>query len=373
MAKPVSESHQTDISVPSPVVSQPKSIVPFERDHAERVAELLQQYFPFNRKISTSYLAKLLVSHHLRQELIKDYTPSLVCLAEDDSVCGFLAVDNRMYNFKDGEIRVAHASKFVLTREVRLSLTAFRILREFIDGPQDLSITDDANESSRLLWERLGGVMVPEHSIYYKLPLRPVSFAVNTVVKEEWEFSKAVAKTVGLGLDYLGMRARLPFFVKQNPRLEFAELTDELLLQGYRGVCSKYDLYPKFDLNDLTPRLNLTKQEVQFGKLQRVALLNDEQKLVGWFIYYLNRGDNCEVLEAQSQRGYENDLFHALTWHAYHRGGVQLSGRLCAVQFGTFFALRTFSLPGHMWTMMHAKDGELFEEIRAGRSFFPRI
>lgn len=358
--------------IPSPAMSSTRHIKPFQPEHALDVAALVQQYFPFHKEVSVQYLAESLIKQNIEDHSTEQSSPSLVYFSDDSTIAGFLAVKARAYQFKKQMLTVAHASKFIMSEDSRSSLMAIRVLQQFMKGPQDLSITDDANEGSKLLWQRLGAKVLPEHSIYFKLPLRPLTFASGPIRKKVGELGQAVARTMTLGLDYLAGRFRIPYFYYDPSKYELRYLSNDLLMQGHRRMMSKYDLYPAYDLDTIDHLLHLAQREIQFGQLQRVAMM-DEDRLVGWFIYYLNRGNSCELLEAQAYPGHERDLFNALSWHVHQKGGVQLSGRLMLAYFGTPFSLRSLALPGYMWTLAHSNKPELLREVMASRSYIPRL
>ncbi len=60
-------------------------------------------------------------------------------------------------------------------------IVAVRLARAFLEGPQDLSISDEASDVARKIWEGLGGTTALLRSLHWTRPLRPATLAVATV------------------------------------------------------------------------------------------------------------------------------------------------------------------------------------------------
>lgn len=84
---------------------------------------------------------------------------------------------------KGEPIRVAVATQFMVDPSSRASLAGFQLMKTFLNGPQDLSITDGANYYTRKIWEAMKGVTSLIHSIDWLRPLRPTQF-VSTFLEK---------------------------------------------------------------------------------------------------------------------------------------------------------------------------------------------
>src|SRR5690606_5035272 len=58
-------------------------------------------------------------------------------------------------------------------------LAGARLLKGFLDGPQDISFSETASEVSAQLWTRLRGVALPSYSLEWVRIIRPAGFAVG--------------------------------------------------------------------------------------------------------------------------------------------------------------------------------------------------
>jgi len=82
--------------------------------------------------------------------------PSLVYEDKAGRVGGFVGVVPRRMMFRGEGIRVAVTTQLVVAPRYG-GQVGRRLLRQVLSGPQELSITDDANDAARRLWEGLGG------------------------------------------------------------------------------------------------------------------------------------------------------------------------------------------------------------------------
>src|SRR5256886_13613768 len=58
-----------------------------------------------------------------------------------------------------------------------------RLMSRLLAGPQELSITDDANDVARRLWESLGGECSPIYGLRWTPPLRPCCYAARRLAR----------------------------------------------------------------------------------------------------------------------------------------------------------------------------------------------
>ena len=102
--------------------------------------------------------------------------PSLVAI-EDGDVTGFLASHARRLRIDRSPGRLACSGQLVVDPTARRHATGALLLRTYLDGPQDLTITDGATELIRAMWERLGGELAHPQCLEWLKPLRPGSLA----------------------------------------------------------------------------------------------------------------------------------------------------------------------------------------------------
>ena len=99
--------------------------------------------------------------------------PSLVHESKRGRIDGFLGVTRRKMSARGETIRVAFGGNFVVHPEARSGPAGLRLLERYAEGGQDLSLSDSANDASRMLLERLGFRTILPLSVSWMRPLRP--------------------------------------------------------------------------------------------------------------------------------------------------------------------------------------------------------
>ena len=77
------------------------------------------------------------------------------------------------------EIRVAVSHRLMVDPGARAPLAASLLCRAFFRGPQDLSISDGANDLGRRVWCGGGGGLALIYSLRWLHPHRPLSYLVR--------------------------------------------------------------------------------------------------------------------------------------------------------------------------------------------------
>lgn len=349
------------------------SILPLTGNDIEEVALLSRIYFPGSKEISLNELKKTITELYFTEGILNSNPSSLVSREKDGSINGFLGVTSNPYHYKGKIIKVANCHHLMATEQARKKLVPMKILQKFLSGPQDLSFADNSVESTRLLWKRLGGESAIGECLYYKIPLKPVSFGLRPFLKNINIPIRKTAALLAKATDSVGEKIRLPMFYRSKPDVELTPLYSQLLLETLIKIRDKYSLFPRYSRSKIEHLFNLLSSEKRYGTLYKFAIVDEKDGVVGWFIYYSLKGGVCEVIQAVCVPGKETVLFDALTWHAYRQGGIELCGRLMANQLQSPFALKAVCMPARMWTLFHCTDSDLMLDIQTGKAFFTRL
>src|SRR5262249_29550852 len=107
--------------------------------------------------------------------------PSLVCEDKDGSILGFIGVTPRRMTINGRPILAAVSAHLMVEPGRRAGLAGVQLLRQFLSGPQQLSIADFANDLGRTVWDGIGGKMSYIHSLQWIKTLRPSARALTLV------------------------------------------------------------------------------------------------------------------------------------------------------------------------------------------------
>lgn len=348
-------------------------ITPLTIDDIDAVVSLSRKYFPRSRESFISDLKKRTADLYFKDGKLLPNVSPIVSRSANGRVNGFLGVITKNFRYRDRMITVANCHHLMATDEARKQLMPMRLLQQFLTGPQDISFSDGSTESTRQLWKRLGGEPVIGESIYYKIPLRPASFAAGHFLKKYQNRMGDSLRFFSSCTDSIAGKMRIPLFYKKKTQNSFVPLSMEIIRVLMRKMEPYYMLFPDYDPSDIERLFQLLDCETRYGTLYKVAILGANDQPIGWFIYFAQKGGVCEVIQAVSLPGKESELFDSVTWHAFSMGGVELSGRLMPRQLKTPFTTKSISLPARMWTLMRSNDIELKHAIQSGNAFMTRL
>src|SRR4051812_11552388 len=97
---------------------------------------------------------------------------------------GFLGVMPRRMWFDGRPVRMAVCSQFAVDPGER-GLAGLRMLKHCFGGPQDFTITDEAGDETRRIWEWCGGERVLPHSMRWIRPLRPMQLGLSILAQRK--------------------------------------------------------------------------------------------------------------------------------------------------------------------------------------------
>ncbi len=350
---------------------------PFVGSDIPAVADLVWKVLHERRDDSPSSLKTYFDELFLHNPWCDEGIVSRVYEDSQGKIRGFFGAVPRRMTIQGKRVRLAFGSNFVLDPECRASMAAMQLVKTFMKGTQDISITDSANENSRQLLRSLGFSVVPVYSLLWARPLRPSLYALhgvarlkkNKLVTAVGAFTKPVCSLA----DALATRVAVSFFRQVRPTTSGEELSVETLLQCLSSIPSKQLLLPEYDLGSLDWVLKFVAERKAFGDVRRILVRDKEQKRIGWFIYYMAPGAIGEVLQIGAESPSISKVLDHLFYDAWEHGLIGLHGRL-EPQFMQELTLKScFFLRNGSWTLAHSNKPELLGLIQSGTAFFSRL
>ena len=208
---------------PLSITRNNSAVRPFVEDDLRPVADLWWNFLRHRKGPAPpavqSYFNELYFTDH---PWIDSALPSLVYEDKSGKIVGFLGVIRRKMSLRGRSIRAAFGGNFVVHPEARSSPAGLHLLKAYMAGDQDLSLTDSANDLSRILMGPLGFRTIVPFSVSWARPLRPSLYAVHAM-------SCAIAPALSASLKFVakpfcgvadGVAARLsssPFRQTESP------------------------------------------------------------------------------------------------------------------------------------------------------------
>jgi hypothetical protein len=302
--------------------------------------------------------------------------PSLVYENEHGRVVGFLGILRRRMLWGGKPIEAAVGTSLVVEPDSRSTMAGLKLINWFLSGKQDVAITDTANHLTQQLWGLLGGSQALLYAMHWSRPLRPAQYAVSAARRfGRGPFSEVFAvgsKPVCSFVDAIAARiASSPF----RQRLSFVseeELTVETLLACMRDFSEPSSLRLEYDKDSMSWLLDFMGRMKAYGSLRKVLLRNEENKIIGWYLYYLEKGGVGEVVQVGASRSSADAVIDHLCFDAWTHGAIALHGRLDPHLSQQPLGRRCFYFLGTR-LLVHSRDPELVRHIQSGSAFLTRL
>jgi hypothetical protein len=296
--------------------------------------------------------------------------PALV-YEREKRIVGFLGVVPRRMLMNGRHIRAAVSSKLMVEPRSRWSPAGFHLIKRLFSGPQELTISDLANDNGRKLWQAFGGTTSLLYSMYWTRLLSPTLFAISRLGKNKAPSIVRYLRPLS-ALDTL-VRCVAPFPpTVESPALE-EELTEEKLCRGFAESVNACSLRPEYSYHSVKWLFETASRRENDGTLQKVLVSTPEGELAGWYVYHLRPGDICEVLQVHAHRNSIGLVLDRLFHHAWQHGAVAVTGRMEPKYIESLWSRRCFFGLQGRWFMVHSRRPDILGAINAGDAFLTRL
>ena len=348
----------------------------FVQDDIPRVAELNWQFLQGQTDPHPRRLEEYLRQVCFQNPWFDSSIGSLV-YEEGQRVVGFLGIVPRPMSVNGKRIQAAFGSGLVVHPESRWTLAGPQLLAAFMDGKQDLAMTDTAGALSQQIWVRLGGSTSAAYSLQWARPLRPCSYALYAMSRFRRDGKSGAGgracevlhKTVNSVATRIPLRRfRWPSSGATEEELEI----DTLLHSCLPGCSADYSLRPEYNRESLGWLLDFMSRMKAYGNLRKVALRDATKEIIGWFIYYVKRGGIAEVVQVGATKVHMKTVFDHLVCDAWNHGAIGLHGRLEIRHAQDLSESRCF-----FWStiplLFRARNPELARLVQQGDAFLSRL
>jgi hypothetical protein len=347
-------------------------ILPCTRDHVAEVVELL-----LGRRQGADAAERWRLAGYLEEVYFDNpwhdpELPSLVCEDANGRIDGFLGVIPRPMTARTGEpVRAAATSNFKVRGN---PLAAVRLLRTFFAGPQDLSVANGANPSSKKIWEACGGISVPLCSLDWFRPIRPARAALELAAQQRTRPLPSGMRQLADLADLVGGRplARRHMPDGKAPGHSLRELDEAMAVEAL-AKAPQFDVCPVYEPPAFRWLLEMSRKKAIAGMLRSVAVRDEaRQRDIGWFVYYQKKPRVAEVLQLVALEGRLDAVLRAAIRDAAGHGVALLRGDVDARNLQAYRDAVCLLNSGR-WMLVHAREPAILETFRQGRALFTAL
>ena len=312
----------------------------------------------------TAYLAELFLDAPDRDAEIT----SKVHVRGDGTVNGFIGVLPLPLNFEGRPLRGAVCGSLMVDERDGDPFAGARLMRSFLSGPQDISLSETANPVSEGMWRKLRGTVLPSYSLEWVRVLRPMGFALDVAARSIPLLG--VMRPIAMPLDGLARRIA-PGMLRapENPSAQDREIGIKELAELLPRFVSKSPLHPVWSAAALKRMLENASRKSRYGTFAARAVTVRGGAPIGAFLYYVQPGRIAHVLQVVALPGLAGTVLDRLFLHAEEMGAVAVRGRDQPFLLDALLTRNCFHVH-RASSLVHARDESLIEPFLSGRAFF---
>lgn len=341
------------------------AIRPLEPDDIPGVAALYERVVRSGTRIPEPAVEDFFRETVLMQPWADPEIPALVYDDPDAGILGFLGSHVRRLLFDGRPARVGCSGQLVADPDAAKPGVGALLMRAHMRGGQDVTSTDGATPTVRMMWERLGGLTLPLASMGWTRVLRPARFAAAIAERRRGREPRRSAAVLDALAGPLTRRALRPSEPEGSTELLTSELLLELVERGSWRLRLNYD---REYLDWLFAQMEAVPGR---GELRRLAVRDERGDPLGWAVYYRARGGISQVQQIAALGDPGQVVDHVL-WDAAQGGSVAVQGRLEPALVPPLFERRCIFRRTE-WALLRADDPELLAAITAGDSLLTRM
>lgn len=345
---------------------------PLAAHDLDQVATLFNRLLRHERKAPSNALRAYFREFYLDGPYREPDIPSLVHVTSDGRITGFIGVHTVPFVIDGRRVRAAFCGALMTEEKDRDPLAGARLLKAFLAGPQDVSMSETASPVSQAMWQKVRGDNLPDFSLDWFRVLRPSGFLLTAASR--WLPPLRLFGGLARGADALFSRrtcgeSLLGFRPEPAPaaistqtcsRTEFGD--------AVRAFSERQAARPDWSHGYLDHVLETAMEKPAFGDPALALVRQKSGAILGGFLYHSKPGGIARVLQLLSEPEHYGLVLDQLFAHAFARGASAVRGRSSS---GILKAAtrRPMIFTSVSASVIHARDTELVKLFSEGDCF----
>ncbi len=293
---------------------------------------------------------------------------SKVHVRGDGMVNGFIGVLPLPLHFDGRHLRGAVCGSMMVDERDGDPFAGARLMRSFLSGPQDISLSETANPVSEGMWRRLSGTILPAYSLEWVRLLRPAGFAVEVAAHSLPALG--AMRPLAFPIDALARRlAPDVLCAPNNQASQDRDIGIEELVALIQRIVAKTPLHPAWSTTTLHRMIENASRKSRYGSFVARAVTARGGAPIGAFLYHAKRGRIAHVLQVVAMPGQAGTVLDRLFLHAEEMGAIALRGRSQPFLLDALLTRNCFHVH-RASSVVHTRDATLLEPFTSGRAFF---
>ena len=349
-------------------------IRPFVARDVPAVAEIKRIVFNWRRDAPAADREASIRALFLDAPFCSPALPSLVFEDDHGRVTGFKGVWPRDVHFHGETLRMAVSTHLMVLPESR-GMAGIALMREFLNGPQDVSRSDSANDTARRLWARLGGAPAPFELLDWVRPLRPLRLTLAGVGNgAAMRVARAIARPLVAPLDAVlgsarSSRYRVPPVTGSVVPLTAGDLSARL----EEDAASQRGLSPALDEASADWLLEGLRRMPEGARLRATQHTDSNGGRLGWSVRVAAPGGTSLVVKVGGDGARFGDVLDRLAADAHAEGAIALRGRALPSRMDACEARGCHFVHSGGFVLVHSRRREIADSVVRGESALDRL
>jgi hypothetical protein len=294
--------------------------------------------------------------------------PSRVYVSPEGKVAGFIGVMPLHMFYRGRSVRAAVPSSVMVEDPEKHPLAGAKLVRAFLTGPQELSVSEPTSMLAQRMWERMGGQSVPSESMEWMRIFRPAALGLS-ILAGKVPAARFARPLFGLADRVATKIAGGAFGFEPQPQSygHDADVGDDELFRVISEFAATYPLHPEWDAGTLKWQIGHAARNAKRGTLYRRIVYDRKGGPLGCYLYHARAEGIGWVLQVLAPPSGLDAVVDSLFAHAVATGCVALKGRTQARLMDPLLRRNAFFFRHHS-SVAHSRDAELLAAIRAGDS-----
>lgn len=298
--------------------------------------------------------------------------PSLISEDRNGQPNGVLSSMNRDFSLGSEKINAAVSCELFVDPSSRSSLCGVQLLKQFLNGEQDLSLADVANDKTRQIWTRLGGQVLPVYGLTWMAVIEPCRFATALVLKNS-ALAKC-ARPVARAVDRVAGRFASVEAEVDTSALTGEPLTCELMTEFADELMDHHDLRPSYDTAGVRWLWNRLNHIAPGAGPGRQTLVRDASGTpIGWYLYQWKPGLVARVSQVVARRNAESKVVAHLLHTLRQSGAPGAIGRMQPELLQTLQDIGCLFRRRSRHVLLHSKRCDVLEAFESGKAFLSML
>ena len=289
-----------------------------------------------------------------------------------DRILGFLGVMPRRMRFKSKPALMAVCTQFAVDPAGR-GQVGLRLLKHCFAGPQDLTVSDEAGDGTRTIWEWCGGETVLPMSMHWIRPLRPAQLAM-ALLAERASLPRLAGMAASLArpVDAL-LRTQVPALRPSSPTGSREEFDGSTFPAALAGIAWAPALGPDYDARSAAWAIERAGTRPGHGRVRAFVVRGGDASINGWFAYCISGNRIGEVLQVAARPPAAGQVLDHLLDDAMQQRAVAVSGRLAPSLVAPLSDRQALFYRGNHWMLVHSARPDLRYAVQRGDALLTRL